>query len=74
MCSEPAASNDFQLYLHRAVMTDLAPGASYRYQLAGGSYTWAFRAAPEARPDATFEFVAFGDMGESEHAAAKSPG
>ena len=74
MCSEPAASNDFQLYLHRAVMTNLVPGAAYRYQLAGGAESWPFRAALEAGPDMAFKFVAFGDMGDSDHAAAKSPG
>ncbi|KAI8467130.1 MAG: Metallo-dependent phosphatase-like protein [Monoraphidium minutum] len=74
MCAEPAAANDFELYLHRAVMTNLELGARYRYRVAGGDASWGFQAAPATRPGHAFKFVAFGDMGESEHAAAKSPG
>lgn len=74
MCEEPAASNVFQLYLHRAVMTDLVPGTRYRYQIADGGMSWPFRAQPRSSPSERLNFVAFGDMGESEHRAAKSPG
>jgi hypothetical protein len=76
MCDEPASANAFQAYLHRAVMDGLAPDASYRYRLAGeaeGAST-PFRAAPRAGDARRLMFVAFGDLGDSVHAAAKSPG
>jgi len=77
MCEEPAAAHPFQLYLHRAVMDGLVPGARYNYQVRGGGSggsEYAFRAAPAPSPRAKVKFVALGDMGDPIHAAAKSPG
>lgn len=74
MCEEPAAANAFSLYLHRAAVTGLHPGSSYRYSIAGGA-AGRFAAAPEvgARLRRGVRFAAFGDMGSS-HPGAKSPG
>jgi len=73
MCAEPASAHPFQLYLHRAVMTHLAPDSRYRYRITGGDATWPFRSPPVRH--ASFKFVAFGDLGDPGHPeAAKSPG
>ena len=45
----------------------------YEYQI-GDEAARSFRAAAETGPDAGFRFVVYGDMGESEHKAAKAPG
>ncbi|WIA30488.1 hypothetical protein OEZ86_000572 [Tetradesmus obliquus] len=74
MCSEPAASNEFMLYLHRAKMTNLAPSSEYEYQVAGSSTLRRLRSGVEPHPEHSFTFLAFGDMGDAVHAAAKSPG
>jgi phosphodiesterase/alkaline phosphatase D-like protein len=74
MCAAPAASNPFRLYLHRATMSGLAPGARYRYRVAGDGAARPMRAQPAPGPGQAFSFVAFGDMGESSHASSKSPG
>ncbi|KAI8466730.1 MAG: metallophosphoesterase [Monoraphidium minutum] len=74
MCDAPAAINAFAVYLHRTVMTGLSPGGRYRYRLAGAAGSWPFRAALASAPDEKFSFVAFGDLGDGGHAAAKSPG
>lgn len=50
------------------------PGARYVYRVASSDDQFGFQAAPQPNPDASFTFLAFGDMGESVHAAAKSPG
>lgn len=73
MCGEPAASNAFALHVHRAVLEGLSPGGRYGYRVAGGE-DWAFAAAPRPAADARFSFVAFGDLGDPNYAAAKSPG
>lgn len=46
---------------------------SKRPQVKHGSSVF-FRAPSAPSPDAGLKFIAFGDMGESEHRAAKSPG
>ncbi|KAL6783862.1 hypothetical protein ACKKBG_A03785 [Auxenochlorella protothecoides x Auxenochlorella symbiontica] len=74
MCSAPARDFDYSpLSLHSVVLTDLVPGARYRYKVKHGSSVF-FRAPSAPSPDAGLKFIAFGDMGESEHRAAKSPG
>lgn len=79
MCDEPAAANPFALYLHRAVMSSLTPGAVYRYSVGGAASggspgSGSFRAAPREGGGARVSFIAFGDLGDPVHAAAASPG
>jgi hypothetical protein len=90
MCEEPAAARPFQMYVHRAVMTRLAPGARYRYRIESGDSRGGvggssgvsinsrdglpFRAQPRSSPRGRVKFVAYGDMGDPIHAASKSPG
>eukprot|EP00775_Hariotina_reticulata_P005096 gene5096-5337_t len=74
MCSEPAASNEFMIYLHRAVLTGLEPGTDYRYRIVGADRAQTFRSAPLPGPDFRFTFLGFGDMGDATHTSAKSPG
>ena len=50
------------------------PGEWYEYRLRDSSDTLSFRASPAAGPDSQVSFVAYGDMGESDHARAKAPG
>jgi hypothetical protein len=49
-------------------------GELYTYDIGGYGQPRTFRAPPATGPDAAFTFVVYGDMGESEHRAAKSPG
>lgn len=49
-------------------------GAWYEYQLTGLSDALSFRASPAPGPSSKVSFVVYGDMGESDHARAKSPG
>jgi len=49
-------------------------GELYTYDIGGYGPSRTFRAPPSTGPDAAFTFVVYGDMGESEHRAAKSPG
>lgn len=49
------------------------PGRMYEYQISDEAPR-SFRAAAAPHPDAGFGFIVYGDMGESEHAAAKAPG
>ena len=51
-----------------------AAGELYSYTIGGYGPPRTFRAAPRRGPDAEFSFIVYGDMGESEHRAAKSPG
>ncbi|BDA43217.1 probable inactive purple acid phosphatase 27 [Coccomyxa sp. Obi] len=75
MCSEPAISYDFDPpHLHSAVMTGLVPGERYQYSIGQHLPVRSFRAAAKPAPDAGFTFIVYGDMGESDHKAAKSPG
>ena len=74
MCSAPARRFRFgPTYLHTAVLTGLAPGGLHFYQIEGGRPV-EFRAAVPTGPTHRFRFLVYGDMGESEHRAAKSPG
>ena len=50
------------------------PGATYDYRIGKHGKVLQFIAAPETSPDARFKFIAYGDMGESVHHHAKSPG
>ena len=50
------------------------PGDSYKYWVGQHESVWSFQAALQPGPDAAFSFVVYGDMGEAEHKAAKSPG
>ncbi|KAK9829258.1 hypothetical protein WJX72_004835 [[Myrmecia] bisecta] len=75
MCSAPATDFAFEPpSLHTAVITELVPGERYRYQIGLDGSVSSFRAAPASSPDRGFRFLVYGDMGESEHKAAKSPG
>ncbi len=49
-------------------------GQWYEYRIGHRGPTRRFRAPPETGPEAEFSFIAYGDMGESKHKAAKSPG
>eukprot|EP00887_Chlorella_sp_A99_P004312 scaffold15.g4312.t1 len=74
MCASPARDFSYQpLYLHSVVMTGLAPGQAYVYKIPHGR-ALAFRAPPKLGPRHAFTFLVYGDMGESEHREAKSPG
>lgn len=74
MCSSPARDIVYDpLWLHSVTLTGLEPGALYRYKIKAGS-SIVFRAPPAPAPSAALKFIAFGDMGESEHRVAKSPG
>lgn len=50
------------------------PGEIYQYRIGGHDPVRSFRAAPKPSPNAGFKFIVYGDMGESDHKAAKSPG
>lgn len=50
------------------------PGEWYEYQLRGLPDPLTFRASPRPGPSSLVSFVVYGDMGESDHARAKSPG
>ena len=50
------------------------PGEWYEYQLRGLSDPTWFQASPRPGPSSQVSFVVYGDMGESDHARAKSPG
>ena len=50
------------------------PGERYKYWVGQHESVWSFQAALQPGPDAAFSFVVYGDMGEAEHKAAKSPG
>lgn len=50
------------------------PGEWYEYQLSGLADALSFRASPRPGPASKVSFVVYGDMGESDHARAKSPG
>lgn len=50
------------------------PGEWYEYSLRGLSDTLTFRASPRPGPANQVSFVVYGDMGESDHDRAKSPG
>ncbi|KAL4448559.1 hypothetical protein ABPG75_005778 [Micractinium tetrahymenae] len=74
MCAPPARHYGFgPTFLHTAVLTGLEPRQRYFYQVEGGQPV-EFTAPVPAGPRHSFRFLVFGDMGESEHRAAKSPG
>ncbi len=52
------------------------PGKLYRYKVAHGGAVGTFRAPVEPGPERRggFTFVVYGDMGDADHKAAKSPG
>lgn len=50
------------------------PGRRYVYQIGSHEPLRSFQAAAPPDPDAGFRFIVYGDMGESEHRAAKAPG
>jgi hypothetical protein len=51
-----------------------APSTEYEYQVSGSSTVRRLRSGVEPNPEHSFTFLAFGDMGDAVHAAAKSPG
>ncbi|GAB4817121.1 hypothetical protein N2152v2_004167 [Parachlorella kessleri] len=75
-CASPARDYEFDRpkYLHHVTLAGLIPGGRYIYRVAGSDREVPFRAPPPIGPDSSFSFLAYGDMGESEHPAAKSPG
>jgi len=50
------------------------PGEQYKYWVGQHESVWSFQAPLQPGPDAGFSFVVYGDMGEADHKAAKSPG
>ena len=50
------------------------PGEQYKYWVGQHESVWSFQAPLQPAPDAAFSFVVYGDMGEADHKAAKSPG
>ena len=50
------------------------PDEWYEYQVGHHEPVRRFKSALQPGPDARFMFVAYGDMGESVHSDAKSPG
>lgn len=50
------------------------PAEQYEYQVRGSRDSLTFEAGPERGSDARFSFVAYADMGESDHDRAKAPG
>ena len=50
------------------------PGEQYKYWVGQHEPVWSFQAPLQPAPDAAFSFVVYGDMGEADHKAAKSPG
>ena len=50
------------------------PGALYKYRIGKHGKILNFRAAPRTAADVSLKFIAYGDMGESIHKHAKSPG
>lgn len=50
------------------------PGKRYQYSVGQHLPVRSFRAAAKPAPDAGFSFIVYGDMGESDDKAAKSPG
>ena len=74
MCAAPARDMAYSpQYLHAAVLDGLDPGAYHIYKLDHGEPV-EFRAPPDVGAAQSLRFVVFGDMGESEHPKAKSPG
>lgn len=49
-------------------------GSVYEYEVRGLHDTLSFVAGPIVQPSTRFSFVVYGDMGESDHSRAKSPG
>lgn len=74
MCGGRAAASPFALHVHRAPLPGLLPGARYRYRVAGGGRDWPLRAPPAGGPTGEISFLVYGDMGETSHPEAKSPG
>ena len=50
------------------------PGERYEYWVGQHEPVFEFQAALAPGPDGSFSFVVYGDMGEADHKAAKSPG
>ena len=75
MCAAPARDYDYPpTHLHTAVMTGLRAGQRYRYRILGGERAVSVRAPAPPCPSCRLKFVVYGDMGESRHREAKSPG
>ena len=75
MCGAPARSyKNTPLFFQSSVLTGLVPGQRYYYRLHGDKHVYSFRAAPKVGPHVHTSFLAYGDMGESTHKAAKAPG
>lgn len=74
MARQSSCSNTLQL--NPAVESPLpqVPSSEYEYQVAGSSTLRSLRSGVEPHPEHSFTFLAFGDMGDAVHAAAKSPG
>lgn len=75
MCGAPARSyKSTPLFFQSSVLTGLVPGQRYYYRLHGDKHVYSFRAPPKVGPHVHTSFLAYGDMGESTHKAAKAPG
>ena len=61
-------------YKESQVLHAQVPGERYKYWVGQHESVWSFQAPLQPGPDAAFSFVVYGDMGEAEHKAAKSPG
>lgn len=74
-CASPARdyAADRQ-YLHHVTLRGLQPGKQYVYKIRGGDSEMSFQSALPPDPSASFTFLAYADMGESQHEEAKSPG
>lgn len=74
MCSAPARSYRWGVtHTHSAVLTGLQPGRRHFYQVEGGAPV-EFTAPAPPGPTHRTRVLLFGDMGESAHREAKSPG
>lgn len=74
MCASPARDYKYDpLILHDVVLTDLKPGRSYSYKVAGG-HIRQFQASPPTGRKEGFQFLVYGDMGDPNHRQAKAPG
>ena len=62
------------MYKGSQVLHAQVPGERYKYWVGQHESVWSFQAPLQPGPYAAFSFVVYGDMGEAEHKAAKSPG
>ena len=75
-CSDTRAAHDAPLHCaHQAASCPAQDaGELYSYTIGDSGAPRTFRSAPRRGSDTEFSFIVYGDMGESEHRAARSPG